>query len=244
MSRRLLAVAIALAATMGATPPRSMHAAAQAPPVDKILADMRKVYADLTAYADTGEVISEYGTGSTDRFTFTTYFNRVPRGFLLDFRKGQDQYVIWGDPDAFHSWWKATSQQYDYPNPNNSGALTGSPRNTLNTAQKIPTLIYAKADLGGDFSRFTSPTAAADEDVNSHRCHRLNGEIYDSYGATGRRSNTRQMTVWIDVESSLIRKVLEEAQALPGQRSRVTWVYDPQANPTIDPAKFRFTPGK
>jgi outer membrane lipoprotein-sorting protein len=209
---------------------------------DDILQRTRALYGELRSYADTGTVINEYGTSGTDRHKFTTAFVRVPRGFLLDFKKqGGEHYVIWGDPGAFHTWLKTTGQRFDYPNPNNAGAISLSGQNTIGASGKIPTLLYSKAALGGDFANFAVAVDGT-EFVDGHRCHRLRGRASDAYAATGREVNARSMTVWIDAESLLIRKVLEEWVPLPGQRSRVITIYEPEANPTLDESRVVFTP--
>src|SRR5689334_18293436 len=121
---------------------------ASAQNAEDVLQRTREMYISLRSYADTGVVLTEYGSSSQDRHTFTTYFNRNPRHFILDFRKqGGSRYVIWGDPDAFHTWWNTTGQQYDYPNPNNVSAISLSGMNTGGTALKIPTLLYGKSAL-------------------------------------------------------------------------------------------------
>ena len=210
---------------------------------DDVLQRTRAVYAELRSYADSGVVINEYGTSSTDRHTFTTAFVRVPRHFLLDFRKQLgDRFVIWANPDAFHTWWKATGGTSDYPNPDNAGAISLSGRNSVGVSGIIPPLLYSKAALGGDFANFVDVTTDGTEVVDGHRCHRLRGRVSDRYSASGKEVNVRSMSVWIDAESLLIRKVLEEWVPLPGQRSRVTTIYEPQANPTIDDSRFKFTP--
>src|SRR5206468_7330047 len=107
---------------------------------------------------------------------------------------------------------------------------------------KIPPLLYPKAPLGGDFGNFVEVTADGTEVVDGHPCHRLRGHASDTYGASGKEVNIRSMRVWIDAESLLIRKVLEEWVPLPGQRSRVITTYEPQANPTIEDSRIRFTP--
>src|SRR5438128_768687 len=95
---------------------------------DDVLARSQAMYAALNSYADTGLVLNELGPVSTaikERHTFTTYFSRTPRGFYFEFRKESgDRYVIWGDPEAFHTWWKTTGVKDDYPNPNNVGAFS------------------------------------------------------------------------------------------------------------------------
>ena len=210
---------------------------------DDILQRMRAMYGELRSYTDMGVVLHEYGTSSTDRHVFATVFMRAPRGFLLDFRKqGGERYVIWGDPAAFHTWLKTTGQRFDYPNPDNAGAISLSGQNTAGASGKIPTLLYSKAALGGDFVNFIPATTDETETLDGHRCYRLRGRASDRYAATGREVNVRSMTLWIDVESLLIRKVFEEWVPLPGQRSRTITTYDPRANPTVDESRFRFTP--
>jgi outer membrane lipoprotein-sorting protein len=210
---------------------------------DDVLQRSRTVYAELKSYADTGTVVNEYGTDSTDRHTFLTRFTRAPRHFYLEFNKqGGDRFVIWGDPDAFHTWWKTTGDRYDYPNPNNAPAISQSGRPTGATANKIPTLLYAKAPLLSDFANVSDAAVDGSEEVGGHRCARVLGTTRDVYGATGKEVNVRKITLWIDSESLLIRKVIEEWKAMPGQRNRTITTYEPQANPAIDEAKFAFSP--
>jgi outer membrane lipoprotein-sorting protein len=210
---------------------------------DDLFQRSRAVYAELRSYADTGSVTVEYGTSSTDRHTFATSFIRTPRHFLLDFNNQTgDRYVVWGNPDAFHTWWKATNQRFDYPNPSNTPAISQSGRNTSGVVLKVPTLLYAKAALGSDFANLAGLSATGSEIVGGRQCHRLTGKTSDTYGASAREVNARTMTVSIDAESLLIRKVVEEWPALPGQRNRTITTYQPQANPTLDPSRISFTP--
>jgi outer membrane lipoprotein-sorting protein len=218
-------------------------AVARAQSADDILKKMRDTYAAMNSYADSGTVINEYGPSGRDRHSFTTYFNRSPRHFLLDFRKqGGDQYVVWADPDAFHTWWKTTGQQTDYPNPNNVPAISQSGQNTKQAALKIPTLLYSKAQMGGDFNNFADEELDGTEEIGGRRCYRLLGRASDTYAASGKEVNTRKMTVWIDAESYLVRQILEEWKAVGGSRTRLTTTYQPQANPSLEDNKFKFTP--
>jgi len=210
---------------------------------EDVMQRSRAKYLSLQSYADSGVVISEYGPSSSDRHTFSTIFNRAPRRFLLEFnKKGGDRFVIWGDPDVFHTWWKTTGQQSDYPNPDNLPALNQSGFNTSSLAAKIPTLLYGKAPLLSDFANFTDLTMDGTEDVGGRRCYRVVGNTRDVYAATNKEVNVRKMTVWIDAESLLLRKVVEQWKAPPGEIRRLTTTFEPQANPALDVARFRFTP--
>ena len=209
---------------------------------DDVLQRARTMYTELRSYTDTGVVVEEYGTSSKDRHAFATNFRRTPRGFLFDFKKDTgDRYVIWGDPNAFHTWWKTTGVNEDYPNPNNIGAFSTAGPNTFGSALKIPTLLYAKV-LSGPFTNFNDAAPDGTAVVGGHPCHRLTGTTYDTYGATGRQTNGRKLIVWIDADTLLIRRLVEERTPLPGQISRTTTTFEPQANPTLEDSRFRFTP--
>jgi outer membrane lipoprotein-sorting protein len=206
-----------------------------------ILEKTRETYLALKSYSDTGEVIDEYGTGQKDKHTFATYFTRTPRHFLLEFNKqGGDRFVIWGDPDAFHTWWKTTGQQTDYPNPQNIPAISQSSYNTKGAAMKIPTLLYGKSSLAAAMLAIGDPLLDGTDPVAGHPCHRIAGRASDTYAATGKEVNIHRMTVWIDAESHLVRQVREEWKTTPGNVSRITTVYQPQANPTLADSRFKF----
>jgi outer membrane lipoprotein-sorting protein len=130
----------------------------------------------------------------------------------------------------------------DYPNPNNVGAFVGTEVQTAGASNKIPPLLYSKASLPSGFANFSDAVLEGDEDVGGHKCHRVTGTAKDVYAATGREVNLRKMTVWIDDESLLIRQIVEEWKPLPGQISRVTTTFEPQANPVLDDDRFKFTP--
>ena len=203
----------------------------------------RALYASLGSYADTGVVVKEYGASGKERHTFTSLFNRAPRRFYFEFNKqGGDRYVIWADAGAFHTWWKATGQRFDYPNPDNLPALNLSGPQTASASSKIPSLLYAKAPTLSDFANFRDAKTTGPEDVSGRACYRIAGTTSDSYAATGKEIDMRQMTVWVDAESLLLRKVVEEHRALPGQIDRVTTTFEAQANPKLDDSRFSFTP--
>jgi outer membrane lipoprotein-sorting protein len=210
-----------------------------------VLEHTRSVYGALTSYSDTGTALKEYSATSRDQFSFTTFFNRAPRHFFFDYRKPSgDRMVVWGDPDAFHVWWKTTGQVTEYPNPKNTGALTLSDYPTGGAITKIPPLLYSKAGLAGAVVGF-EPTRMADmEDVGGSRCYRLEGTTSDSYGQTGKQVNVRTLTVWIDSSSYLIRKVVEDAPSAPGTLNRTTTTFDPKANPKLNDEPFQFSPPK
>jgi outer membrane lipoprotein-sorting protein len=209
-----------------------------------ILEHARTVYAGLDSYADTGTVIYEYSPTAHDEHRFSTAFIRSPRHFLMDVRKGSgDRIVITGDPDAFHSWWKATGQVTEFPNPKNTGALMLNAFPTAAVSTKIPTLLYSKANLPGAFQNFVPGRNAGLESCGEQKCYRLEGTTSDLYG-TGAEVNVRKLTVWIETGSYLVRKVTEEAPSAPGALNRTTTIFVPQADPKLADDAFQFTPPK
>jgi outer membrane lipoprotein-sorting protein len=209
--------------------------------VEQILQKTRDAYLAVKSYADTGTILEEY-TNSKNKHTFATYFNRAPRHFLLEFNKeGGDKFVIWGDPDAFHTWWKSTEQQYDYPNPQNIPAISLSEYNTKGASMKVPTLLYGKSQLAAMMLAIADPTLDGTDEIEGHRCFRVTGRASDVYRATGKEVNIHRETVWIDADSYLIRQVREEWKVAAGQIHRTTTAYQPQANPSLDESKFKFT---
>ena len=219
----------------------------QAQSAEQLLEKTRNIYVAMDTYSDVGTVINEFGSAAkpiVERHSFTTEFRRSPRAFVFDFRKvGGDRYVVWGDPDAFHTWWKTTGAVYDFPNPNNIAAISGSGSTTYAATLKIPTLLYGKSQLAALLLAFAYPALDGTDLLSSHKCYRIVGRASDTYSATGREVNVRQITVWIDAESYLVRQVREQWKpAVAGQINRITTVYDPKANPPIDEAGARFTP--
>jgi outer membrane lipoprotein-sorting protein len=221
-------------------------AAQAAETAETILQRSRAMYGDLSSYSDTGVVLQEYGPAGSPgkgKHTFATYFKRAPRHFLFDFHKeGGDEFVIWGDPDAFHTWWKTTGAQGDYPNPNNLPAFNLSDFQTTGSATKIPVLLYPKAALVGSLSHFADAVMDGTEDIGGHPCYRLAGRTNDVYGQTGKEVGFRKMTIWIATDTLLIRQTREESKASPGQINRVTLTFDPKANPALEDGRFKFVP--
>ena len=220
----------------------SVHAKADESP-EAVLKRLQATYAALTSYLDTGTVLIEYAPGSSDQHRFTTYFKRVPRHFLFDYRKqGGDRLTVWGDPEAFHRWWQSTGENADYPNPNNTLAFSLSDYPTAGTSSKIASLLYHNAALVSSLSNFTATRLDSSEEIGGQKCYRLVGQSGDVYAATAREVNVRALTLWIDVKSGLLRQIREEGKAAPGTLDRTTTTFDPKANPTIPDSSFKFVP--
>jgi outer membrane lipoprotein-sorting protein len=223
--------------------------AAQQSPGNDLMARARSTYAGLKSYSDTGTLVIESGAGgsvpSIERHTFKTFF-RAPRHFYFDFIKdpnaGADRFVLWIDAEAAHTWWATTGVEDAYPPGSGIGAFAIASAPTEGAVMGIAPLLFAKSGLGGDvFENFTS---AGTEMVNGHQCQRLNGIAKSVYQATGRVTNIRKASVWIDQDTLLFRKIFTDTPqgTVAGSVMQSTLTFEPQANPTLDDAKFKFTP--
>lgn len=235
-ARIVVAAGCAAVAIVGSSTRRVLAA-------DDLLERTRAMYGSLKSYADTGVVAYETSPTYRELARFTTYLSRNPRRFYLDVRLDGSKWrhAVWADADAFHTWVSDTGEQYDFPNPNNAGALRAG-GSTRGVGAKIPTLLYSKVQLGGDLVNFADGIVEGTEVVGGHTCYRLAGTARDVYAATGKEVNIRKLTAWIDTESLLIRKIVQQWKAVPPNISRETVTYEPQANPTLDESKFRFVP--
>lgn len=214
---------------------------------DDPLAQSRAVYAALKSYADTGTVLQEFGPAAApvrERHAFKTYY-RAPRHFFFDFTKGEKpggiRFVIWGDGEAFHTWWSTTGLEETYPRGSGARAFVLSTHPTVGSSVLISPLLFAGAGLIGTLEELANVSLQGTETIGGRQCHKLAGVARSRY-ATGHEVNIRRTTVWIDVQSLLVRRVFEDTpRGTPaGSVSRVTTTFEPQANPTLDSSRFRF----
>jgi outer membrane lipoprotein-sorting protein len=211
---------------------------------DDVFARSRTMYASLKSYADTGTIVSEYGSAaspSVERHAFKTYY-RAPRHYYFEFNEdkkaGADRSVIWSDDDAFYTWWSVTGVETAYPRGRGASALVSSPY-----ARMIAPLLFSRAGLQGSLTEVSATSDAGIEQVGGRRCHKRTGVAQSVYGATGHVTNVRRITIWIDVDTLLVRKIFEDTpRGTPaGTALRYTITFEPQANPALDDSRFRFT---
>ena len=228
-------------------------AAAQSDATD-VLERSIALYPTLRSYADTGTVTRE-APGLTDRWRFKTYFRQDSLDFYFDFQgidsrsslsvdtSGQ-RIVLWmngGELQAFNQQLQ-THEQFPRDGGNQPSALLGAGIYTEGTSLLIPSLIFSGANLPGTLLSIQQATDAGFEVVNGRRCHKITG-VAAEYYPSGQLTNVRQVTVWIDAETLLIRKVFEDTPEgyAAGSYSRLTVTIEPQANPTLNDGDFRFT---
>lgn len=228
---------------------------AQSKPVlPEVLRKSIAYYATLTSYADTGTMLDDSGgTGREGRFT--TYFRRASRDFIFDYqlswwRSGTlktdatDRVVLWMFKNQMERYQQPPGT-HDVISPENGGQVRGmqSMRYLTNGAALIiPSLLYSQAKLPGTPLLIEEAELGGIEEINKHRCHKIIG-VAAEYYPSGQRTSVRPVTVWIDVETQLIRRVFEDTPKGYGNGTgvaRFTFTFEPQANPAIDDAKFQF----
>jgi outer membrane lipoprotein-sorting protein len=225
------------------------HASPRTSFVEDVLEQSRAKYAALKTYSDAGTVTTEYAFASSDpvaveKHTFTTFY-RAPRQYFFEFKKdpnvSDERFVIWADRTDFNTWWSSTHVHDTYPKGHGAEAFALASFPTRNSSMQLSPLLFAQAGLHGPIVDLKVLTSDQIEQVNGHRCHKLVGEVGLAYG-TGTVTNIRPTTIWIDAESLLIRKVLEDTPKGTGGIDRSTTTFEPQADVQIDDAHFKFTP--
>jgi hypothetical protein len=224
-------------------------------PGDDLLARSVERYATLASYSDTGTVVRE-APGLVDQWKFRTHFRRSGPDLFFDFQGVTSQsaglttdasaqrmilWMIQGELQSYRlpgQWHEIIPRETG----NQPAALQRAVAATAGTSILIPSLLFSRANLPGTILQMKEVVDAGFEPVDGHRCRKVTGFASEFY-KTGRQTNIREVTVWIDAETLLIRKVFEDTPEgyLEGSYSRLTVTLDPQANPDIEDGEFAFT---
>lgn len=225
------------------------------PQGEEVLARSIALYATLSSYSDTATVVRE-APGLVDRWKSRTHFRRSSPDFFFDFQGVTSQsaglttdatanrVLFWmthGELQAYYlpsQWHEVVPRDTG----NQPAALQRAAAPTVGTSMLVSSLLFSKANLPGTILQIREAADEGFEEVDGHRCHKITG-IASDYYKTGRQTNVRKVTVWIDAETLLIRRVFEDTPEgwLPGSFSRLTVTIDPQANPILKDEQFEFT---
>jgi outer membrane lipoprotein-sorting protein len=253
-----LLVAAAVVLTSAAGPMPSDYAARRA--AEDLLAKSVAAYDGLTSYADSGTAMSE--SAATFQIShFRTYLRRPPLSFYFEWGRRVDintkrqsdslsmpgkQQVFWlvnGDLQIFtRDGSYMTHKTYPRGSSDQAAALGLGKSGTMDAITLIPSLLFQKAKLVGPLQEIAEISLAGTEPVGGHPCHKLVG-IAQSVYPSGAITNVRPITVWIDTQTLMIRKVFTDTPKnypLNGI-ARYTWTVDPVPNPELDDSKFQFT---
>jgi hypothetical protein len=221
---------------------------------EDVLAKTRAAYAALTSYADSGTVLNE-SSGFTDRSTFRTLFIRDPRYLLIEYRDLASEYksgyrvplinhvVLWMENGELQTWYSKTEAHETYAADGGGqvDALKSAAYGTAGISVLVPSHFYSKSGLASSVHATEEAEADGFETVNGRRCFRILGVERWRY-PSGRETGVRPITLWIDAETYLINKMVQDTpKGMPrGSISRRTTTIKHQANPKLEPAQFRF----
>ena len=221
---------------------------------EDVLAKTRAAYAALTSYADSGTVLDE-ATGFTNRSTFRTLFTRDPRQLLIEYHAVESvnkngyriplnsHLVLWLENGDLQTWSSKSQAHETYPADGGQqvNALKNAGYFTAGISVLIPSHLYTKSGLPSPVHATEEAEADGFETVNGRRCFRIIGVERWRY-PSGQQTGVRAITLWIDAETYLIHKIVEDTpKSMPrGSISRRTTTIKHRANPKLEPAQFRF----
>jgi hypothetical protein len=211
----------------------------------ELLEKTRAKYASLKSYSDRGTVLTEAKSEGvpiiSEKHTFTTYF-RAPKQFFFDFKADPtasgDRYVLWIDGAEVSSWWKATGVHEKYPQGQGATGFAVGALPTKGSIGLIASLIFPGLQ---DSIALQEPRILPSEAVNGHPCYKIFGLSAPAY-ANGVVTSTSPVTLWIDAETLLIRKIFSDTprESATGSIDRTTTTFEPRANPEIKASQFQF----
>lgn len=211
----------------------------------------RAAYAALRSYSDTGTVTTEDilpgAPAIIEHHTFLTFY-RAPRQYLFDFKKdeqaGGERFVIWCEGADFNTWWSTTGVHEKYEKGRGEFAFATASEPTKGSSMLIAPLLFTQANLQGPLVSLKEPKVIGTENVGGHACQKITAVMSLAYSDSGQTAEERSVTLWIDTETLLVRKLFEDTPrgSMEGLVSRVTTTLEPQLNPTLDDVSFRFVP--
>jgi len=221
--------------------------------VTDVLAKMQAAYIALSSYSDTGTVTSDVG-GFADKWQFRTAYTKDPRNLFIEVKGVESLYksgfripsntrvVIWMQKGELEKW-DQNGNHETFP-ANGGGqveALKTASYGSQGITILIPSLVYTKANLATPIQAMEEPTAAGYETVANRRCYKVMGIERWRY-PNGRVTGVRPISIWIDAENFMIRKIVEDTEkgGAVGRIDVRTITLEPQVNPKLEPSVFAF----
>lgn len=246
--RRTFILGILLLTAARASHARDTAGRPALPDGHELIARAIKQHGSLKSYADSGTVLFE-APGIIDRHTFKTFY-RAPRNFYFEFtadkKTGGHRYVLWCDGGDFQSWSSALGTHEKYPRGTGTATtgFTSAAWPTKRAVIQIPSMLFGNDSLMGTLQELAEPSTEKVEELDGRKTWKVTGVARSVYGATGRVTNVRRVSVWLDAETLLVRRIFEDTPegTAAGQYSRLTTTYDPKMNVPLPDERFRFTP--
>lgn len=228
MSKPLIAVSLmagCLLAVLAYTPaPADAPTPQDEPDAGQILNRMAETYAQCKTYRDSGTVTTvfiEAQKRRTDEKPFTTAFVRPDR-FRFEYQhhlgvggilETTISYVVCRNADKILTWWDARPEIKE--NESLGRALAGATGISGGSAHTVPALLIPDEVGGWRLNDITEPKRIEDAIHDNSACLRIQGTFID-----------HPMTIWIDRESFLVRRIDQERQ-FDDFRTEETTIYEP-----------------
>jgi len=213
-----------------------------------ILLKTKKVYQSCRSYRDSGEVQTRgfvEGGSFASTVRFATAFVR-PGALRFEF-------TVTGFGERAERWvmaWDGSRVLALTPtsevrvSPTLGEALDGASGITAGASLRVPGMLLPRVVGGG--ALLVSPERLEDELEAGRWCYKLRGQTratpYErSSGSVTVRVEEERVTLWIDRESCLLRKVEEEAK-LSTYRSVITTTYTPELDVEIPAGELALPP--
>ena len=250
----MLTTTLTLGLLAAASTPDTGAARSAAFNAEDVLGKTRAAYAALTSYADSGTVLEE-SNGFTKRSTFRILFTRQPHQLFIEYRAIASEYksghripldrhiVFWLENGDLQTWDSRSQAHETYPAAGGQqvNALKLAGLSTDGISVLIPSHLYYKAKLPSSVHATEEAVADGFETVNGRKCYRILGVERWRY-PNGRVTGVRPITLWIDAETYLVHKVVQDTpkSMRRGTISRLTTIIKHQGDPRLEPAQFRF----
>ena len=221
--------------------------------VNNVLSRMKATYIALNSYSDTGTVVDDRG-GFAERSQFRTFYTKNPRNLFIEFTPIESLYkngfripynkrlVFWMQNGELQKWDESGNHE-TFPSDGGGqvNALNSASYGSAGITILFPSLVYTKANLATPIQAMEEPAAAGYDTIDKRRTYKVMGVERWKY-PNGRVTGIRPITIWIDAETYLIRKIFEDN--LKGSAKGVvdtrTITLVPQANPKLDSNTFNF----
>ena len=142
------------------------------------------------------------------------------------------RYVVWADGQKIRSWWTVTPEVETFDSIESS--LAGPTGISHGAAVNIPGLLMTELRWGAGLRMIRAIALKEDAQIDGARCN-----VLEVRGPT----DERPTTLWIDAESYLIRRIVEERE-IEEHKLHVKTTHDlkPQVGMEIASDQFKFDP--
>ena len=105
----------------------------------------------------------------------------------------------------------------------------------------VPSLLYTKAGMVSVIQATEEATAGGTENVDGSPCLKVTGIERWRY-PSGQVTGVRQVTIWIDARTYLIRKIFQDTpkNMSRGVIARRTTTFRPYGNPSLEASRFHY----